>query len=155
MPLTFLVPKHPPKHNKTLPTFTDIWNTVRNYGTLMTPMPLQYSYFPEEYNLLGTCCHAVCYIYCHFRRTCCWRLKKRVPVTHWYASSTLPREPQNSPVSLLSLYTTSVCAKYQDQWHKACPHSNSRQWRITSTGPGWHTYNSITFQKEIKTYCLT
>jgi len=62
MPLTFLVPKHPPKHNKTLPTFIDIWNTVRNYGTLMTPMPFQYSYFPEEYYLLGTCCHAVCYI---------------------------------------------------------------------------------------------
>ena len=61
MPLTFLVPKYPPKH-KTLPTFTDIWNTVRNYRTLTTPTPLQYSHFPEEYNLLGTCCHAVYYI---------------------------------------------------------------------------------------------
>ena len=62
MPLTFIVSKHPPKHNKALPTFTDTWNTVRNFGTLRTPMPLQYSYFPEEYNLLGTCCHALCYI---------------------------------------------------------------------------------------------
>lgn len=41
MPLTVLVQKHPPKCNKTLPTFTDIWNTVRNYQTLTTPMPLQ------------------------------------------------------------------------------------------------------------------
>jgi hypothetical protein len=62
MPLTLLVSKHSPKQNKTFTTFTDIRNTVRNYGTLTTPMPLQHSYFSEENNLLGTSRHAVCYI---------------------------------------------------------------------------------------------
>jgi hypothetical protein len=49
---------------------------------------------------------------------------------------------------LSSLYTTSVCANHPNQKQ----HILSRHSHITSTGPGWHAYNSITFHKERKAY---
>jgi len=93
---------------------------------------------------------------------------KRIPVTHWCTSSKLHGVTWLKTI-IFSHYHKNLKIHQYLSFHyiilQDVPniennstkhvHILSHQWRITSTGPGWHTYNSITFQKEIKTYCLT